>query len=343
MNYSQEFQTIIRAIGRGKKLQRDLTVEEAQLAMQLVLSGEASDAQVGSLLITMRVKEETVEEIIGFLAAVRDLMQPMPVINVENLVDIALPYDGKAKNLQTGVIATLIIAAAGVPVLLHGADDIPTKHGVGVLNLLREFGYPVDVAPADVARHVEQSNFGVLNLSHVLPGWTDITPIRHHFGLRTLMNTIEKFFNPANAPRHISGFYHGNYLARLAPVTPGADLNWIIQGEEGGIDLRPGKKTNIFKAVGGTMQQTVINAADYGFTEHFPLEAPNNPAHHAECLKRILHNEPDPARDQIILTAGTLLWMLEAVDDIPTGLETADNILQTGKIHNLLKPAIVQQ
>ena len=136
MDYSPAFRDILRIIGRGKKLQRDLTFEEAREAMRLMLSGEASTAQIGGFLVTMRVKEETAEEIRGFTAGARDVMRPMPKPNVANLVDLALPYNGKSRTLQTGVAAALVLAACGVPVLLHGADDVPTKAGVAVLNVL---------------------------------------------------------------------------------------------------------------------------------------------------------------------------------------------------------------
>ena len=340
MSYSLEFKDIIRIIGRGRKLQRDLTYDEAYQAMRLVLSGELSEAQIGAFMITMRVKEETLEEIQGFLAAVREKIRPMPQPNVDNLLDIALPYDGKAKYLQTDVPACLILADLGVPVILHGADDIPTKSGVGVLNLLRELGYPVDQSPDLVTSSIEQTNFGVLNLEHVLPEWTAITPIRHHFGLRTLMNTIEKLFHPLEAPNHLSGFYHGGYLQRLAPALPAASHNWIIQGEEGGIGVRPGKKSQLYQADGDQMIKTIIDATEYGFDEIIDIEAPNDVAYHAEQIHTILSGKPHPARDQVVLTSAVVLWLLNVVPDVSSGVDAVRQVLADGHLINRLTPMI---
>ena len=335
--HSQEFKAIIRAVGRGRKLQRNLTFEEAADAMRLILGDPAiSDAQIGGFLVTMRVKDESTDELRGFLVGVADLLVPLAP-NVDGLLDLALPYDGKAKHLQTGVIAALVVAAAGVPVLLHGADDIPTKNGVGPLNLLRALGYPADNAPSLVEADLRQRNFGALNLAHVLPAWTALTSLRHAFGLRTLMNTIEKMFNPARAPLHISGFYHGSYLARLPHVLPGSRDNWIILGEEGSIDVRPGKKTRVFHAEGEEMVETVINAPDYGFETVVPLEMPNDPAAHAEALRHALDEASGPAFDQIQLTAATLLWMVQRVENIPAGLELAGQLLREGQIRPYLE------
>ena len=332
---SQEFIEIIRVIGRGRKLRRDLTAEEAADAMRLILGDSSvSEAQIGAFLVTMRVKDESAEELRGFLQGVADYLVPLKP-DVENLLDLALPYDGKARYLQTGVMAAMVLASAGVPVLLHGADNIPTKCGVGPLNLLRALGYEADKTPESVGEDLRETNFGVLNVAHVLPRWTDLTPIRHHFGLRTLMNTIEKLFNPARAPLHISGFYHGSYLPRL--TLPGSRDNWVILGEEGGVDIRPGKKTRVFHAEGGEMIETVVNAADYGFGEVVPLEMPSDPAAHADALRRALDGESGPVFDQIQLTAATLLWMVRRVETIPAGLVLAGQLLRGGQVRLILE------
>ena len=340
-HYSPEFKEILRIVGRGRKLQRDLTTDEAAEAMRLILTGNLSEAQLGAFLITMRVKEETVDEIIGFRDGARQIIQPLD-IDVESLIDIALPYDGKGKSLQTGVAAALVVAAAGKPVLLHGLDNVPAKIGVGPLNLLRSLGYPADRPPHEVARSVKMTNFGVLNTAHVLPQWAALTPIRHHFGLRTLLNTVEKLLNPANAPVHISGFFHGSYLTRMAHALPGTAQNWIVQGEEGSVDIRPGKKTRVHRADSGAMLETMIDAADYGLTEQHPLEMATDPAAHAEVIRRALSGEPGPAYDQIALTAATLLWMVGATPDIATGLNTAQNLMTGGHVLNIIE-ALPQQ
>ncbi|HEX2623057.1 MAG TPA: hypothetical protein VHL11_23010, partial [Phototrophicaceae bacterium] len=317
---SLAFRDILRIVGRGKKLQRDLTCEEASQAMQLLLGDEVSDAQIGGFLVTMRVKEETGDEIRGFVQGARMLMKPMPQPAVENLVDFGLPYNGKNETLQTAIPALLILAAAGVPVIVHSADNIPVKSGVNALNLLQALGYPADMSPDEVCRTIERTGFGVLNLRHVLPQWTAITPLRHHFGVRTLMNTTEKLLNPANAPRHISGFYHGAYLRRLASALPGSTANWIIQGEEGSIDLRPGKKNRLYQQECDDMVEITINAADYGYTSEIPLDYPDHAETHAEVIRRVLDGDEHPATDQIVLTAAVLLWMLNAAPDITTAL-----------------------
>jgi len=335
---SDAFREILRIVGRGKKLQRDLTTEEAREAMRLILGGTVSDAQIGGFLVTMRVKEETADEILGFTQGARDAMQAFPKLDVQGLVDIGMPYNGKTRNLQTGPAIGLVLAAAGVPVLLHGADDVPTKNGIALLNLMRALGYPADLPPEDLSRSIEQTNFGVLNIGHLLPQWTALTPMRHHFGIRTLMNSVEKLLNPANAPYHISGFYHSAYLNRLAVSLP-SPVSWVMQGDEGNVELRAGKKTRIYKADGEEMREIMIDAASYGFPDEADLSLPVDPHAHAELLLKALRGEAEAAANQIILSAGTILWMVERAPDIASGIEVAREQIKNGKALAVLEAA----
>ena len=331
--YSQEFKDILRIIGRGKKLQRDLTREEAYRAMQLILDGGASPTQIGGFMVTMRVKEETADEIIGFTQASRERLRPFEVA-MPNLVDFGFPYNGRSKRLQTGVVASMVLAASGVPVLLHGADNIPTKAGVATLNLLQAMGYPAYLPPQQVKRVLERTQFGALDLQHVLPQWTNLTPYRHHFGVRTFMNSVEKFLNPANASTHISGFFHGSYLIRMANALP-AERAWIVQGDEGMIDFRMGKRTRFYHAEGDEMVETVLDSTAYGFSETDALDFPVDVQLHADCLKRVLDGELGTAFEQVALTAGVLLWILGRVASVPEGIDQARTLLMNGKTADL--------
>jgi anthranilate phosphoribosyltransferase len=335
-NYSDEFKEILRIVGRGKKLQRDLTTDEATAAMRLILSGQASEAQIGAFLVTLRVKDETGDELRGFLSAARPMMRPFPAPSVEGLVDLGLPYDGKANTLQVGVGAALVMAAAGVPMLLHGADDIPTKRGVAALNLLRALGCAVDLPPAQVSEQIEKCCFGVLNIAQVLPQWAALTPIRNQFGLRTAMNTVEKLFNPADAPIHISGVYHRTYLERLAAILPGQSA-WLVQGEEGSIDMKYGRKTLLFRALNGHLEEVAVDAPEYGFAPAELAPVPADPQAHGKIIMQALKDRKGPGLNHIILTTGALLWMAGRTSDVASGIDLARDTVMSGKANSLLQ------
>jgi anthranilate phosphoribosyltransferase len=334
-----EFVDIVRIIGRGRKLQRHLTEEEATTAMRLMLSGAASQAQLGAFLVTMRTKEETAEELMGFIRGARQAMIPFSKPQVDGLLDIGIPYDGKAETLQTGAVAAMVVAAAGVPVVLHGADNIPTKYGVGVLNLLRALHYPVDDPPEIVSARVERTGFGVYNLARILPSWVELTPIRQQCGLRTLMNTVEKLFNPADAQHHISGFYHANYANRLAEVLPGSGHRWIIQGTEGSIDFRPGKKTRVYQAAGDHMVELTIDAIKYGFDTPI-VNASFDVGAQALMTQSILDGQPCAGADSVAFAAGMLLWMVRKVEDVSEGVTIARSLLASGRVKQMLAQTV---
>ena len=140
MTSSTAFIPYIKAVGKGEKLKRDLTYDEARDALRLILSRQATDAQIGAFLIAQRVKGEAVDEINGFIDVARTEFIQSAQPTVEGLLDLALPYDGKAKTAQLGPAIALILAAAGVPVILHGDENIPTKSGVTPGAVLAELG-----------------------------------------------------------------------------------------------------------------------------------------------------------------------------------------------------------
>jgi anthranilate phosphoribosyltransferase len=192
------------------------------------------------------------------------------------------------------------------------------------------------MAPETVKQSIEQTNFGVLNIEHILPQWTALTPLRHHFGVRTLMNSVEKLLNPADAEHHISGFYHSAYLNRMADCLP-AKNSWIVQGDEGSIDIRLGKKTRVYQAYNNEMVETMIDASDYGFPDEADLTTHPDPNLHADAIRKALAGEISPATHQIALTTAVLLWMLNQVEDVQSGLEIAYEKLHSGQALSILK------
>lgn len=331
------FIPFIKAVGRGEKLKRDLTYEEAKEAMTLMLSGQATEAQIGAFLISQRVKGESVAEILGFVDAARacsSLIEPQ----VEGLMDLALPYDGKVKSLQLGPVIALTLAAAGQPVVMHGDRDIPTKSGVGPVELLTGLGVTVDLPPETVKMQLEELGIGFLYAPQFAPQWHALTPIRHQFGLRTALNTAEKFLNPANAPLAVSGFFHRNYILRLLEMGAAiAPQTWIVQGIEGSIECLPGRANPIYQT--NLEQEAMIVKGEglgFGKLDH-DIEASADPAYHIAMTESILKNKPSYALDTVLLTAGILLFIGQKVDSIQTGVTVASETIAAGKARQLLE------
>lgn len=333
------FVPYLKAVGHGTNLKRDLTIHEAKEAMSLILSRRATLAQIDGFLIAHRVKGESADEVIGFTEAARASCRQIHP-NVENLMDLGLPYDGKDKTLQLGPVIALVLAAAGQPVVFHGDLNAPTKHGVGPLELLEALGVEPDQPLDAVKRNIEQMGIGFLYAPRFAPDWHALMPIRDRFGLPTVLNTVEKLLNPANAPITVVGSFQQNYLARMLDVvyhvTP---KGWLIHGVEGSIESPPGRAT-AFLPVDPDATPFIIDSESFGFPRHAQIQAPPDPMFHAQIARSVLANEASSARDTVLLSAGMLLFIAGRVDSQKEGVQLASNVLANGNANRLLQRLI---
>lgn len=324
-----QFQPFIKAVGRGERLKRDLTYDESIEAMRMMMLGQATDAQMGAFLISQRVKGEAVDEINGFTDLIRREFVRSVCPKVTDLLDLAVPYDGKAKTAQLAPAVAILLAQAGIPVLLHGDKAVPTKEGVGPGDVLASMGIRDSGTISSVDQMVERSGFGYISAQQYVPEWHALLPIRRQFGLRTLFNTIEKFFNPGNAPNQISGFFHANYIERIRASQTGTKQSWMVQGEEGSIEMAAGRKTHIFAE--SAANDIILEPATVGLPERERILVEPTVAVHATLNMAILNGEKIPAADQTIFTAATILSILGAVGNIDQGIKQIKTSIASGK------------
>ncbi len=324
----KEFIPFIRAVGRGEKLKRDLTYDESCEAMRLLLTGGASAAQAGAFLLTQRVKGESADEIRGFTDTTRKEFATLLTPNVKNLIDLATPYNGKTRTAQLAPAIACVLVAAGFPVLLHGGDDVPTKSGVTVKHVLAGLGVPVDLSPQAATAYLEKHGIAYIDLRQFAPKYDKLTALRREFGLRTVFNTVEKFLNPANAPYQFSGFFHANYVERIRATQTGGTLSYIIQGEEGSIEMAAGRRTRIF----GTEKRSdlTLDPSAVELPTRERIEVAVNAAEHVAINKAVLAGERGAAADQVAFSAGTMLYLLGVESDLARGFALARRLLVNG-------------
>jgi len=236
--------TYIKKVGSGPSGYRDLSQEEARDAAELILRGEASPAQIGALLLGLRLKGETASEMGGFLSALRGLLALRPSVLPGDLsgvdLDIGDPYDGRSRSTSHVVSGALLASRTGLFIGLHGLSGVPVKMGPGVLEAWRSLGLP-EGSPAT------SENVACLSQTLFLPELSDLLPLRRELGLRTIWNTVEKAVNPLSAPAQIIGVFHEPvvekvFSALMAQESPPRRL-LIVQGVEGSTDLHPHRQT----------------------------------------------------------------------------------------------------
>ncbi len=238
------FARFTQILGRGKTLTRSLTVEEAEEAMAMILAGDVLPEQLGAFLMLLRVKEESGEEIAGFVRAARKAMalpSPLPEVDVD-----WSSYAGKKRQLPWFILAATLLARSGVRVFMHGVDG----HTAGRLytkETLERLGMPVAASFDEAAAHLGACNFAYLPLEVVSPRLAEMIRLRNILGLRSPVHTLARKLNPFGAPCMMQGIFHPGYMDihQKAAAILGQPHMAVFRGEGGEIERRPNKPVEV--------------------------------------------------------------------------------------------------
>jgi anthranilate phosphoribosyltransferase len=230
------FARYVRALGKGKKGARSLNFDEAHAAMGMILRGETRPEQVGALLMLLRVKEESPEEIAGFVAAAREQISA-PSIKVD--IDWS-SYAGKRKHLPWYLCVTFLLASNGYRVFMHGADG-HTSGRLYTERVLQDLGLPAAQNWDDVSRQLDTRNFSYLPLRHLCNPLHQMIELRNILGLRSPIHTMSRMINPLNAPFSFQSIFHPPYaLTHLHASEILRQPNMaVFKGEGGEIERKP--------------------------------------------------------------------------------------------------------
>lgn len=322
----------LRAIGQGPRAGRDLTCDEARDAMELILSGGATRAQMGGFLLLERYKGESVDELLGFADAVRahaTTIRP----KVSGLLDIGSPYDGRKKSIVVSPSSSIVAAAAGVPVVMHGEKDLGPKHGVPIGDVLEALGVEIDAEPADVERQIETIGLGYMHQSRFAPDVAAMREVREEVALRTVFATVEKIWNLASADYSIVGLTHLPYMEKMlaAASNLGFKRVLIVQGIEGNEDAPTSRACRAFLWEGGETQELRIDASEFGLQAATKEEMAGGDAEaNAAIAERILSGEAGAHRDLVLLNAGIRIWLTDRAASIGEGIELARKAIDSG-------------
>ncbi|UCH74066.1 MAG: glycosyl transferase family protein [Rhodospirillales bacterium] len=244
------FAPYVRILGRGKTLTRSLTMDEAEEAMTMILRGEVLPEQLGAFLMLLRVKEESPEEIAGFVRASRklfDLPSPTPQVDLD-----WSSYAGKRRQLPWFLLAALLLAQTGTRVFMHGAEG-HTPGRLYTRETLEALDIPIAETLAESAKHIEARNFAYLPLARLSPRLHAVIELRPIMGLRSPVHTIARMLNPFSAPVMLQGIFHPNYMDihQHAAILLGQRHMCVFRGEGGEIERRPSKLTEVRTVIDG--------------------------------------------------------------------------------------------
>jgi anthranilate phosphoribosyltransferase len=268
------FAQYVRILGKGKTGSRSLSYEEAYHAFRMILTGEALDIQIGAFLMLLRVKEESVAELTGFVQATKDLLN-LPALPVQVDLDWS-SYAGKRKHYPWFLLAALTLAQHGYKVVMHGASG-HTINRLYTEDVVKRLGYLSCTHIKDVESHLERQNFAFIPLELLSPKLAEMMQYRQFLGLRSPIHTLSRLINPYNAKATLQAIFHPAYRTshQQAAFTLGYQNSAVIKGEGGEFERNPDAKTLICGIKNGEcfeLELPKINPDRSLAEEHFDLD-----------------------------------------------------------------------
>lgn len=240
------FAPYVRILGKGKRGSRSLNWDEARHAMSMILNGDVEDVQLGAFLMLLRVKEETADELAGFVQAVRDQAEAPAGLQVD--IDWS-SYAGKRRHAPWYLFSILLLASHGLRVFVHGAEG-HTPERMYLSEVLRAFGFAPASSWGEVERQLGEHNFSYLPLVNFAENLAKMIDLRPIMGLRSPVHSLSRLINPLDAPTVLQGIFHPPYagLHQEAGLKLGYRHIAVIRGEGGEIERNPDNALTVFKA-----------------------------------------------------------------------------------------------
>ncbi len=321
-------------VGSGHKSADDMDRAQAREAVERILAQEPSETTLGAFWLANRWKRNTPEELAAFTDVMceRSVQRGIPDCDP---VDCGANYDGKHTSALLGVAAGITAAAAGVPVVTHSGDHVPTQEATAYKHVLDELGIRTDLEPEESADMVDETGFGFYYQPNFNPGVTDLYERRAEMGVRTFVNTIETLANPAGADVHLGSFYHLAFAKRIVDTfgemeSQTLDRVIMFQGLEGYDDIRPG--TTVVAEYDGDFTDYEIETAEYGMDfEREELAVEDVAADSATITEEVLTGKrEDHFADAVVLNAAVRIYAGGETDTIEDALGLARSAIAEG-------------
>ncbi|MGK7889289.1 MAG: anthranilate phosphoribosyltransferase family protein [Leptolyngbyaceae cyanobacterium] len=349
---SDEFRDLLRKVGSGTHTSKALTREAAARAAHLMLTQAATPAQIGAFMIAHRIKRPTGEEVAGFLDTYNDLgprLKPLPSGRIPLVLNS--PYDGRSRTAPIRPLTTLILAAAGCPVISHGGDRAPTKYGIPFAQIWQHWGCDWSTLTLDQVQQVlEQTHIAFIYTPTLFPLAQGLMPYREQIGKRPPLATIELIWCPyAGEALIAAGFVHPptEQMAQYALTQHQTHRFIMVKGMEGSCDL-PRDRTCIMGMGPGkpdeggapAVDRFFLRPKDYGYN-HSDVVLEDE-AQYLLQLDAVLAGDcrsesTAQLRASTLWSSGFYLWQGGYCEDMKAGLELADTLLAEGRALKKLK------
>jgi len=312
----------------------DLASDEAARVLREVMEGNASEAETAAFLIALRTKGETVQEIAGLAATMRELALPVEVGG--DLVDTAGTGGGRP-TFNVSTTAAFIAAGAGCRVAKHGNRSATSQ--CGSADVLEALGARIDLEPVDVAACIDEIGFGFMFAPKHHTAMKHVVPVRKALGVRTVFNFLGPLTNPAGARRQVIGVSDPSKLETIALALGelGTEAALVVSSADGLDEFSVSGATRVVELKGGELAAYEVSAQDVGLE---PAQdgavGAGTPDQNARVLRSILDGQPGAERSLAVLNAGAAIYVGGRADSVGAGVAKAAEAIDSGAAARVL-------
>ncbi len=313
---ADDFKALIAKVATGASLTRG----EAAAAFDRMMSGEATPSQMGGLLMALRVRGETVDEITGAVTTMRAKM--LGVKAPADAIDVVGTGGDASGSFNISTCAAFVVAGAGVPVAKHGNRALSSKSGAA--DVLQALGVKIDLTPEQVSRCIKEAGIGFMFAPSHHPAMKNVGPTRVELGTRTIFNLLGPLSNPASVKRQMIGTFSRHWVEPMAQVLNnlGSESIWVVHGSDGLDEITTSGPTSVAALEGGKIRTFEVTPEDAGLKRVKPEALRGgNASENATALLDVLKGKPGPFRDVSILNAAAALIVAGKAKDLKEGAQ----------------------
>ena len=320
---------------------KDLSREEARRVMDTIMSGDATEAQIGGFLVALRLKGETADEIAGCAEAMRAHVLPVRPTRTD-LVDTAGTGGDGGQTFNISTAAALVAAAAGAGVAKHGNRSVSSRSGSA--DVLEALGFRLELTPERIARSIDELGFGFMFAPSHHPSMRHAAPVRKELAARTVFNVLGPLTNPAGARAQVVGVYSAALVPVIAQVLAqlGAQRAFVVHGANGIDELSPAGPNLVAEVTDGHVQQREIDPLDLGIERCDPEELRGGSAEeNAASVRAVFSGAQGGRRSAVLLNAAGAIAAAGHAADLAEGLALARTALDSGAATERLDQLII--
>jgi anthranilate phosphoribosyltransferase len=332
-----DFKSILNKLINGENLS-----QEAMLAtMRQVMGGELTSAQISALLVALRIKGETVDEIAAAATVMRELSSKVNIQDAAHLIDTCGTGGDGIQTFNVSTVSAFVAAAAGAKVAKHGGRSVSST--CGSADVLETLGVNVNQTPEQVASCVNQIGVGFMFAPNHHSAMKHSAPVRRELGVRTMFNLLGPLTNPANAKRQVMGVFSAALTSKLAHVLQqlGSEHVMVVCGADGMDEISFAGDTFVAELKDGQVHEYTLNPKQFGLGLHdvSSIKVADAQASKAMILD-VLAGKTGGAREIVLLNAGAAIYVAGLVPSLQDGIVKAAETLDNGKARQKLDQLI---